>query len=166
MSIRRKELVISNNPDVAISIGDTPAGRRITKIESFFTQMMTSATPRKFLRITVFTVENSGGHLRTEIRNNRWNNTQFWKYSWNLNPADLEQICSSAPQDALVWGECLIFMTEEPQEPVIFLPRPNHPDNPLGALLRDRRLQHALQPGKKYRLTSSAKLCTKHKIEA
>jgi hypothetical protein len=81
MSVRRKELATPNNPDVAVSVRNTPAGRRITKIESFLTQMTTPTGPRMFLRVTVFAAANSGGHLRKEILGNRLNNTEFWKFS-------------------------------------------------------------------------------------
>jgi curved DNA-binding protein CbpA len=165
MSVRRKELATPNNPDVAVSVRNTPAGRRITKIESFLTQMTAPTGPRMFLRITVFAAANSGGHLRKEILGNRLHNTEFWKFSWNLNPADLECICPSAPEEALVWGKCLILMADEPHQRAVFLPKPEHADNPWGALLRDGGLQRALQPGKKYKLTGSTTWATTHKLE-
>jgi curved DNA-binding protein CbpA len=77
MSVRRKELATSNHSDVAVSVRNTPAGRRITKIESFLTHMTTPTGPRKFLRITVYAAANSGGYFRKEILGNRLNNTQF-----------------------------------------------------------------------------------------
>jgi hypothetical protein len=126
---------------------------------------MTPTRAQMYLRVTIFAAANSGGYLRKEILSNQLNNTQFWKFSWNLKPADLERICPSAPQEALVWGNCMVFMVEQPHQRAIFLPKPDNVDNPWGALLRDRRLQRALPPGKMYKLTGSTTWATTHKIE-
>lgn len=135
--IQKRPSSLSTKPDAHVSIGRTPKGRRIYKIESLHRHIVTEAGPQQQLQITIQTTKGTEGELEDQVTKN---SASRFDFAWQLEPCDIESVLQP-PKGVLTYGACLIFMASHPHEAALSNYAPTHEDNPKVVLHRDIALQ-------------------------
>lgn len=133
-----------NNPDVNIEIWSTRMSISIHKIESLYKHRMQPEGIDEQLLLTVFLKPNAWVELRKMEQYDK--DAALFKFFWNVhaNQADSTSFLKP-PADVITHSTCLHFFPKKPHQMAMFMPKPDHSDNPRSVLLKDSDLRPATE---------------------
>ncbi|KAF2622256.1 hypothetical protein BU25DRAFT_463014 [Macroventuria anomochaeta] len=123
-------------PNVSIEVNNTPDMQRIHKIESLYKHRMQPEGLDEHLLVTVILEPNTEDKFKEMDQYD--SETKAFKFFWDVhaNRPDSKS-CFKLPSEVITHGTCLNFFTKKPCRKAMFVPRPDHPDNPRRVLFKD-----------------------------